>query len=60
MRNIRDYSTGSGDKKFAFDATMQGPILSLNITWQGLAFVWIIGLYPVYVRFYISHTQSLI
>jgi hypothetical protein len=29
----QDYSTGSGDKKFAFDATMQGPILGLNITW---------------------------
>ena len=29
----QDYSTGSGNKKFAFDATMQGPILGLNITW---------------------------
>ena len=29
----QDYSTGSGDKKFAFDATMHGPVLGLNITW---------------------------
>lgn len=29
----QDYSTGSGNKKFSFDATMHGPILGLNITW---------------------------
>jgi hypothetical protein len=29
----QDYSTGSGDNKFAFDATMYGPILGFNITW---------------------------
>jgi len=29
----QDYSTGSGNNKFAFDATMQGPVLGLNITW---------------------------
>ena len=29
----QDYSTGSGNNKFAFDATMQGPILGLNIIW---------------------------
>jgi hypothetical protein len=29
----QDYSTGSGNNKFSFDATMQGPILGLNITW---------------------------
>jgi hypothetical protein len=29
----QDYSTGSGSSKFAFDATMQGPVLGLNITW---------------------------
>ncbi len=29
----QDYSTGSGDNKFKFDATMHGPVLGLNITW---------------------------
>ena len=29
----QDYSTGSGNKRFSFDATMQGPVLGLNITW---------------------------
>ena len=29
----QDYSTGSGKNKFAFDATMHGPALGLNITW---------------------------
>ena len=29
----QDYSTGSGTSKFAFDATMHGPALGLNITW---------------------------
>ena len=29
----QDYSTGSGNNKFKFDATMQGPVLGLNITW---------------------------
>ena len=29
----QDYSTGSGSNKFAFDATMHGPLLGLNITW---------------------------
>jgi len=29
----QDYSTGSGNNKFAFDATMHGPVLGLNITW---------------------------
>ena len=29
----QDYSSGSGDNKFAYDATMHGPILGLNITW---------------------------
>ncbi len=29
----QDYSTGSGSNKFAFDATMQGPVLGFNITW---------------------------
>jgi len=29
----QDYSSGSGDNKFAYDATMYGPILGLNITW---------------------------
>jgi len=29
----QDYSTGSGSSKFAFDATMQGPILGVNINW---------------------------
>ena len=28
-----DYETGSGSEKFDFDATMQGPILGMNITW---------------------------
>jgi hypothetical protein len=29
----QDYSSGSGDHKFAYDATMYGPVLGLNITW---------------------------
>jgi hypothetical protein len=29
----QDYSTGSGDNKFEFDATMHGPLLGLDITW---------------------------
>jgi hypothetical protein len=29
----QDYSTGSGSSKFAYDATMHGPVLGLNITW---------------------------
>ena len=29
----QDYSTGSGRHKFAYDATMYGPILGLDITW---------------------------
>ena len=29
----QDYSTGSGNNEFAFDATMQGPVVGLNITW---------------------------
>ena len=29
----QDYSTGSGGNKFAFDATMHGPVLGLNVTW---------------------------
>ena len=29
----QDYSTGSGNNKFKFDATMHGPVLGLNITW---------------------------
>ena len=29
----QDYSTGSGNSKFAFDATMHGPVLGLNIKW---------------------------
>ena len=29
----QDYSTGSGTSKFAYDATMHGPALGLNITW---------------------------
>ena len=29
----QDYSTGSGASKFAYDATMHGPVLGLNITW---------------------------
>jgi hypothetical protein len=29
----QDYSSGSGNNKFAFDATMHGPILGLNFTW---------------------------
>jgi hypothetical protein len=29
----QDYSTGSGTSKFAFDATMQGPVLGLNVNW---------------------------
>ena len=29
----QDYSTGSGNSEFAFDATMHGPLLGLNITW---------------------------
>lgn len=29
----QDYSTGSGNRKFAFDAYMHGPVLGLNITW---------------------------
>ena len=29
----QDYSTGSGNNEFAFDATMKGPVLGLNITW---------------------------
>lgn len=28
-----DYETGSGSGKFAFDATMHGPIIGLNIFW---------------------------
>jgi len=29
----QDYSTGSGNNKFEFDATMHGPVLGLDITW---------------------------
>ena len=29
----QDYSTGSGRRKFSYDATMYGPILGLDITW---------------------------
>ena len=29
----QDYSTGSGRNRFSYDATMQGPILGLDITW---------------------------
>jgi len=29
----QDYEDGSGSEKFAFDATMHGPLLGLNITW---------------------------
>ena len=29
----QDYSTGSGRRKFEYDATMHGPILGLDITW---------------------------
>jgi hypothetical protein len=29
----QDYSTGSGSSEFAYDATMHGPVLGLNITW---------------------------
>jgi hypothetical protein len=29
----QDYSTGSGSSEFAFDATMQGPVLGMNIIW---------------------------
>ena len=29
----QDYSTGSGSSKFAYDATMHGPVLGMNITW---------------------------
>ena len=29
----QDYSTGSGNSKFSYDATMHGPALGLNITW---------------------------
>jgi len=29
----QDYSTGSGNHRFSYDATMHGPALGLNITW---------------------------
>jgi hypothetical protein len=29
----QDYSTGSGSSEFAFDATMHGPVLGMNIAW---------------------------
>ena len=29
----QDYSSGSGDNRFSFDATMHGPVLGMKITW---------------------------